>query len=103
MISLRPCEVRGAATEEQDLALQNCFAQSQAFAFGHSLADVEAAMHARPASAPRKSPASVRTALRGQSPEFPVFMYPQTTARTLGQLLALGMNTVCSCREVSGA
>src|SRR6202011_4540542 len=31
-------------TEAQDLALQNCFAQAQAFAYGHTLPDVEAEM-----------------------------------------------------------
>src|SRR6202051_467534 len=38
-------------TEAQDLALQNCFAQSQAFAFGHTLEEVEADMRKAGSSA----------------------------------------------------
>src|SRR6202163_2665410 len=41
---IAPLRGSWGGTEGQDLALQNCFAQSQAFAFGHSLEEVEAEM-----------------------------------------------------------
>src|SRR5260370_15726657 len=41
---IAPLRGSWGGTEGQDLALQNCFAQSQAFAFGHSLEEVEADM-----------------------------------------------------------
>ena len=41
---IAPLRGSWGGTEAQDLALQNCFAQSQAFAFGHALEDVQAEM-----------------------------------------------------------
>jgi len=41
---IAPLRGSWGGTEAQDLALQNCFAQSQAFAFGHTREEVEADM-----------------------------------------------------------
>ena len=41
---IAPLRGSWGGTDGQDLALKNCFAQSQAFAFGYSLQDVEADM-----------------------------------------------------------
>src|SRR5579859_6710105 len=41
---IAPLRGSWGGTEGQDLALQNCFAQSQAFAFGHTLAEVREEM-----------------------------------------------------------
>src|SRR3984885_13841174 len=67
-------------TEAHDLALQNCFAQSPAFAFGHSLDEVEADMRkacANPADVARIAVHRVHDGNRPSSP----LMYPQTTAQ----------------------
>ena len=80
-------------TEAQDLALQNCFAQSQAFAFGYSLEEVEADMRkagANPADIARIGAHRVHDGNRPSS----LLLYPQTTARTLGGLLALYEHSV---------
>ena len=80
-------------TEGQDLALQNCLAQSQAFAFGYSLPEVQADMQKAGASAAdieRIAPHRVHEGNRPSS----LIMYPRTTARTLGSLLALYEHSV---------
>jgi glucose-6-phosphate isomerase len=80
-------------TEGQDLALRNCFAQSQAFAFGFTLEDVAAEMRkggAEPKEIARIGPHRVHEGNRPSS----LLMYPQTTARTLGALLALYEHSV---------
>ena len=87
--------VRGSwgGTEGQDLALQNVFAQSQAFAFGHSLEEVRAEMQKSGATAEeieRIGPAKVYQGNRPNS----LFMYDQTSARTLGNLLAIYEHSV---------
>jgi glucose-6-phosphate isomerase len=74
--------------EGQDLALKNCFAQSQAFAFGYPLADVEADMRKAGASAAEITRLAVHKVHEGNRPSS-LLMYPQTTARTLGGLLAI--------------
>ena len=80
-------------TEGQDLALQNCFAQSQAFAYGHTLADVEAEMRKANLSAAEVERIGPHRVHEGNRPSS-LLMYPQTTARTLGQLLALYEHSV---------
>ena len=80
-------------TEGQDLALQNCLAQSQAFAFGYPLPEVQADMQKSGASAAdigRIAPHRVHEGNRPSS----LIMYPRTTARTLGSLLALYEHSV---------
>jgi glucose-6-phosphate isomerase len=80
-------------TETQDLALQNCFGQSQAFAFGYTAPEVEADMHRAHASAEdikRLVPHRMHAGNRPSS----LLLYPQTTARTLGGILALYEHSV---------
>jgi glucose-6-phosphate isomerase len=81
------------STEAQDLALQNCFAQAQAFAFGYTRAEAEADMRKAGVSAAdieRLAPHRVHAGNRPSS----LLLYPKTTARTLGSLLALYEHSV---------
>jgi glucose-6-phosphate isomerase len=90
---IAPLRGSWGGTEAQDLALKNCFAQAQAFAFGYSLQDVEADMRkagANPADVARIAVHRVHDGNRPSS----LLMYPQTTARTLGGLLALYEHSV---------
>jgi len=90
---IAPLRGSWGGTEAQDLALQNCFAQSQAFAFGHALQDVEAEMRkagAHPKDIERIGPHRVHEGNRPSS----LLLYPQTSARTLGELLALYEHSV---------
>jgi glucose-6-phosphate isomerase len=90
---IAPLRGSWGGTEGQDLALQNCFAQSQAFAYGHPLQAVEEDMHragASPEDIKRVAPHRVHAGNRPSS----LLMYPQTTAYTLGGLLALYEHSV---------
>jgi glucose-6-phosphate isomerase len=90
---IAPLRGSWGGTEAQDLALQNCFAQSQAFAFGHALDEVEVDMRksgANPADIARIGAHRVYDGNRPSS----LLLYPQTTARTLGGLLALYEHSV---------
>ncbi len=72
----------------QDLALSNCFAQAQAFAFGLNADEVAASMQvakAPEAEIARLAPHRVHEGNRPNS----VLLYEQTDARALGSLLAL--------------
>ena len=90
---IAPLRGSWGGTEAQDLALQNCFAQSQAFAFGHTLQDVEAEMRKAGASAEQIARIGVHRVHQGNRPSS-LLMYPQTTARSLGGLLALYEHSV---------
>jgi glucose-6-phosphate isomerase len=90
---IAPLRGSWGGTEGQDLALQNCFAQSQAFAFGHTLADVEGEMRKGGVSAAEIARIGPHRVHEGNRPSS-LLMYPQTTARTLGQLLALYEHSV---------
>jgi glucose-6-phosphate isomerase len=90
---IAPLRGSWGGTEGQDLALKNCFAQSQAFAYGHTLADVEAEMRKAGASAAEITRIGPHRVHEGNRPNS-LLMYPQTTARTLGQLLALYEHSV---------
>jgi glucose-6-phosphate isomerase len=79
--------------EAQNLALKNCFAQSQAFAFGHALADVEADMRKARAGTAEVEQIGVHRVYDGNRPSS-LLLYPQTTARSLGGLLALYEHSV---------
>ena len=90
---IAPLRGSWGGTEAQDLALRNCFGQSQAFAFGYTLAEVEADMRKSGASATdiaRMAPHRVHEGNRPSS----LLMYPRTTARSLGGLLALYEHSV---------
>jgi glucose-6-phosphate isomerase len=90
---IAPLRGSWGGTEGQDLALKNCFAQSQAFAFGYSLQDVEADMRKAGASAADIARIGPHRVHEGNRPSS-LLMYSQTTARTLGGLLALYEHSV---------
>jgi glucose-6-phosphate isomerase len=75
-------------TDTQELALQNCFAQAQAFAYGHTLAEAEESMRKAGADAAEVTRLAPHRVHEGNRPNS-VLLFPQTTARTLGNLLAL--------------
>jgi glucose-6-phosphate isomerase len=90
---IAPLHGSWGGTEGQDLALMNCLAQSQAFAFGHPQQAVEQEMQKAGASAEdiqRIAPHRVHAGNRPSS----LLMYPQTTAYTLGGLLAIYEHSV---------
>src|ERR1700722_5841726 len=90
---IAPLRGSWGGTEGQDLALRNCFAQSQAFAFGYTLPEVEADMRkagAKPADIARTAAHRVYEGNRPSS----LLMYPKTTARALGGLLAIYEHSV---------
>jgi glucose-6-phosphate isomerase len=80
-------------TEAQDLALQNCLGQSQAFAFGHTQAQVETEMRAAGASAETISRIAPHRVHEGNRPSS-LLLYAKTTARSLGSILALYEHSV---------
>jgi glucose-6-phosphate isomerase len=90
---IAPLRGSWGGTEAQDLALQNCFAQSQAFAFGHSLDEVEADMRKAGAGPAEVARIGVHRVYDGNRPSS-LLLYPQTTARSLGGLLALYEHSV---------
>src|SRR5271167_4272644 len=90
---IAPLRGSWGGTEAQDLALQNCLAQSQAFAFGHALADVQAEMSKAGVAAAEVARIGAHRVHEGNRPNS-LLMYPQTTARTLGGLLALYEHSV---------
>jgi glucose-6-phosphate isomerase len=90
---IAPLRGSWGGTEGQDLALQNCFAQSQAFAFGHTQAEVEADMRKAGADAADIARIGPHRVYEGNRPSS-LLMYPQTTARSLGGLLALYEHSV---------
>jgi glucose-6-phosphate isomerase len=90
---IAPLRGSWGGTQGQDLALQNCLAQSQAFAFGHTLDEVDADL--KKAGTTQKEIARVRNhkVHEGNRPSS-LLLYSQTTARTLGGLLALYEHSV---------
>jgi glucose-6-phosphate isomerase len=90
---IAPLRGSWGGTEGQNLALKNCFAQSQAFAFGHALADVEADMRKAGAAPAEVERIGLHRVYDGNRPSS-LLLYPQTTARTLGGLLALYEHSV---------
>ncbi len=90
---IAPLRGSWGGTEGQDLALQNCFAQSQAFAFGYSLEEVEADSAKAGANPEDIARVAVHRVHAGNRPSS-LLLYPQTTARTLGALLAMYEHSV---------
>jgi glucose-6-phosphate isomerase len=90
---LAPLRGSSGATTGQDLALQNCFGQAQAFAFGYTREAVEADMRAAGAAAPEIARIAPHRVHEGNRP-VTLLLYPQTTARSLGGLLALYEHSV---------
>jgi glucose-6-phosphate isomerase len=90
---IAPLRGSWGGTEGQDLALKNCLAQSQAFAFGYTIADVENDMRKAGASAADITRVAPHRVHEGNRPSS-LLMYPQTTAGTLGGLLAIYEHSV---------
>jgi glucose-6-phosphate isomerase len=90
---IAPLRGSWGGTEGQDLALKNCFAQSQAFAYGYPLPEVEADMRKAGASAAEIARIGIHRVHEGNRPSS-LLMYPQTTARSLGGILALYEHSV---------
>jgi glucose-6-phosphate isomerase len=90
---IAPLRGSWGGTEGQDLALKNCFAQSQAFAYGYTLAEVEADMRKAGAPPAEITRIGIHRVHEGNRPNS-LLMYPQTTARALGGLLALYEHSV---------
>jgi glucose-6-phosphate isomerase len=90
---IAPLRGSWGGTEGQDLALRNCFAQSQAFAYGYPLPEVEADMRKAGVSAAEIARIGPHRVHEGNRPSS-LLMYPQTTARSLGGILALYEHSV---------
>src|SRR6202166_1293601 len=90
---IAPLRGSWGGTEAQDLALKNCFAQAQAFAFGHALEEVQADMRRTGADVAEIARIGAHRVYDGNRPSS-LLMYPQTTARSLGGLLALYEHSV---------
>jgi glucose-6-phosphate isomerase len=90
---IAPLRGSWGGTEGQDLALKNCFAQSQAFAYGYTLPEVEADMRKAGVSAAEIDRIAIHRVHEGNRPAS-LLMYPQTTARSLGGILALYEHSV---------
>jgi len=85
---IAPLRGSWGGTEAQDLALQNCFAQAQAFAFGNTPEEVETQMRKAGADAAEISRLRAHRVHEGNRPSS-LLLYPQTNARSLGGLIAL--------------
>ncbi len=90
---IAPLRGSWGGTEAQDLALKNCFAQGEAFAFGHTPQEVEADLRRAGADAAEISRLRAHRVHEGNRPSS-LLLYPQTTARSLGSLLALYEHSV---------
>jgi glucose-6-phosphate isomerase len=90
---IAPLRGSWGGTEGQDLALKNCFAQSQAFAYGYPLPEVEADMRKAGVSAAEIARIGIHRVHEGNRPSS-LLIYPQTTAGTLGGLLAIYEHSV---------
>ncbi len=90
---LAPLRGSWGDTDGQDLALQNCFGQAQAFAFGYAREAVEADMRAAGAAAAEIARIAPHRVHEGNRP-VTLLLYPQTTAQSLGGLLALYEHSV---------
>ena len=85
---IAPLRGSWGGTEGQDLALKNCLGQSQAFAFGYTAAEVEADMKKAGAKEADIARVKAHRVHEGNRPSS-LLLYPQTTARALGSILAI--------------
>ena len=90
---IAPLRGSWGGTLGQDLALRNCFAQTQALAFGLGLDEVKAEMAKAGTSSADIARLAPHRVYEGNRPNS-LLLYPKTTARTLGNLLALYEHSV---------
>ena len=90
---IAPLRGSWGGTEGQDLALKNCLAQSQAFAYGYTLAETEAEMTKAGSSQTEIERLGPHKVYEGNRPSS-LLLFPETTARTLGALIALYEHSV---------
>jgi glucose-6-phosphate isomerase len=90
---IAPLRGSWGGTVGQDLALKNCLAQSQAFAFGRTRAEVEADMRHAGTAPSDIGRLIAHRVYEGNRPSS-LLLYPQTTARSLGGLIALYEHSV---------
>jgi glucose-6-phosphate isomerase len=90
---IAPLRGSWGGTEGQELALKNCFAQSQAFAYGYPLPEVEADMRKAGVSAAEIARIGIHRVHEGNRPSS-LLLYPQTAAHSLGGILALYEHSV---------
>jgi len=90
---IAPLRGSWGGTEGQDLALKNCLAQSQAFAYGYTLAETAAEMTKAGSSAAEIERLGPHKVYEGNRPSS-LLLFPETTARTLGALIALYEHSV---------
>src|ERR1700723_2923696 len=90
---IAPLRGSWGGTEGQDLALKNCFGQSQACGFGYTLPEVEGDMRKAGVAAAEIDRIAIHRVHEGNRPSS-LLMYPQTTARSLGGILALYEHSV---------
>jgi glucose-6-phosphate isomerase len=85
---LAPVNGSSRFTAQQDLALANCFAQAEAFAFGQDEHAVRAEMSARGAS-PQETARLMPHRLHAGNRPSSLLLFPRLGPRTLGKLIAL--------------
>jgi glucose-6-phosphate isomerase len=90
---IAPLRGSWGGTDGQDLALKNCLAQSQAFAFGHTREEVVADMQKTGSSGAEIERLAPHRVYEGNRPSS-LLLYPRTTARSLGGLIALYEHSV---------
>lgn len=83
-----PVRSSGAGQAQQDLAIANCLAQSDALMLGHSQDEAEQALLAKGLDAERARDLARHKVHIGNSPSN-ILMMPALTAESLGQLIAL--------------
>jgi glucose-6-phosphate isomerase len=85
---LAPVNASSPYQQQQNLALANCFAQAQAFAFGQDAGQVRADLEAKglaPAEIERLIPHKIHPGNRPSS----IVLFPRLGPKTLGRLIAL--------------
>ena len=90
---IAPLRGSWGGTADQDLALQNCLGQSQAFAFGYTAAEAAADMETAGAKEADIARVQAHRVHEGNRPSS-LLLYPRTTARSLGGILALYEHSV---------
>jgi glucose-6-phosphate isomerase len=88
-----PLKGSWGGTEGQDLALKNCLAQSQAFAYGYTIEEAAADMRKAGVAAAEIERLAPHKVYDGNRPSS-LLLYPETTAHSLGGLLALYEHSV---------